>query len=451
MTSTVDGLVDEIRDQLVYIRSLVTASELVWERLPHQEPPMGDWFGWIIEAGRGSGKSFAANMAMVDHINGPPCRKGKKPHSISLIAPTIGDAAETAGRMPGSLTDLQPGTSVVSKTGGTFVEGWPNGSIVRLLGAHTKDDQERLRAAGNRCWVHLEEFAAMRYLTEAWDQMHLGLRLGPRPHWVLTTTPKARPDYLAVVEEIEQRDDVYVTDEVSTADNPHLPESTLSFLYGKYDGTALGGQELHGKRIEEAEGALWSYELIEPNRLKTHLVQTEDAEPTSILGRLIVGVDPPGGKTECGIVAAAAVTTDCLCGTDTPYPHFAVVADASAKLSPNGWANRSIATYRHWDADLIVGEANYGGDMVESNIRTVDTSVSYENVHASRGKRIRAEPIKALYEQGRVHHIGTFSELEAEMVQWIPDESSWSPNRIDALVWALTELAETGEPTLWFV
>jgi len=434
-----------------HLRGLVVANEPVWERLPHQTPPTGDWFGWIIEAGRGSGKSFAANMAMVDHINGPPCRKGKKPHSISLIAPTIGDAAETAGRMPGSLTDLQPGTSVVSKTGGTFVEGWPNGSIVRLLGAHTKDDQERLRAAGNRCWVHLEEFAAMRYLTEAWDQMHLGLRLGPRPHWVLTTTPKARPDYLAVVEEIEQRDDVYVTDEVSTADNPHLPESTLSFLYGKYDGTALGGQELHGKRIEEAEGALWTYELIEPNRLTTHLVTVEDAEPYSILGRLIVGVDPPGGKTECGIVAAAAITTDCLCGTDTPYPHFAVVADESAKLSPNGWANRSIATYQEWDADLIVGEANYGGDMVESNIRTVDTSVSYENVHASRGKRIRAEPIKALYEQGRIHHIGTFAELEAEMVQWIPDESAWSPNRIDALVWALTELAETGEPQLWFV
>ncbi|KKL08037.1 hypothetical protein LCGC14_2579960, partial [marine sediment metagenome] len=171
----------------------------------------------------------------------------------------------------------------------------------------------------------------------------------------------------------------------------------------------------------------------------------------STLGRIVVGVDPPGGATECGIVTAATILTDCLCESDAPYPHFAVVADQSAKLSPNGWANRIVATYQDWTADLIVGEANYGGDMVESNIRTVDSSVSYENVHASRGKRIRAEPIKALYEQGRVHHVGTFSELEAEMVQWIPDESAWSPNRIDALVWALTELAESGEPALWFV
>ena len=180
-------------------------------------------------------------------------------------------------------------------------------------------------------------------------------------------------------------------------------------------------------------------------------MEPDDGEPYSILGRVVVGVDPPGGATECGIVTAAAITTDCLCGSKAPYPYFAVVADQSAKLSPNGWANRIVATYGEWTADLIVGEANYGGDMVESNIRTVDASVSYENVHASRGKRIRAEPIKALYEQGRVHHIGTFSELEAEMVQWIPDESAWSPNRIDALVWALTELAESGEPSLWFV
>ncbi len=428
---------------------LVTAQEPVWERLPHQVPPTGDWFGWILEAGRGTGKSLAANLAMVEHINGPPCRVKGRPHSISLIAPTIGDAAETAGRMPGCLTDLQLGTSVVSKTGGTFVDGWPNGSLVRLLGAHTKDDQERLRAAGNRCWVHLEEFAAMRYLTEAWDQMHFGLRLGPHPRWIITTTPKARPEYLAVVEEMELRDDVTVTTGVSTDDNPHLPESTRTFLYDKYDGTALGEQELHGKRIEEAEGALWSYDLIETNRLTTHL--SKDDEPVSMLGRVVVGVDPPGGVTECGIVAAAAIPTGCLCESDAAYPHFAVVADTSGKLTPNGWGTRTIATYQEWGADLIVAEKNYGGDMVESNIRNIDNTVSYQPVTASRGKRIRAEPIKALYEQGRVHHIGTFPELEAEMVQWIPDESAWSPNRVDALVWTLTELADSGEPQLWFV
>jgi phage terminase large subunit-like protein len=289
----------------------------------------------------------------------------------------------------------------------------------------------------------------MRYLTEAWDQMHLGLRLGPRPRWVMTTTPKARPDYLAVVEEIEQRDDVYVTNEVSTDDNPHLPASTVAFLYDRYDGTSLGGQELHGKRIEEAEGALWSYELIESNRLATHNTET-DPVPESMLGRVVVAVDPPGGATEAGIVAAAVVVHDCLCGSDAPYPHFAVVADASGKLTPNGWGKRTIHTYREWAADRVIGEKNYGGDMVESTLRTIDQSVSYQSVTASRGKRIRAEPVKSLYEQGRVHHVGTFAELEAEMVQWIPDESAWSPNRLDALVWAITELTTVGEPRLWF-
>jgi phage terminase large subunit-like protein len=405
--------------------------------LPHQHPPTGDWFGWILEAGRGSGKSFAANLALVDHLNGPPCISETLPHRAAIIAPTIGDAAETAATDDGALARMQPGARMSTSIGGTTVI-WPNRSQVRLFGAHTRDDVVRLRAGGNRCWVHLEEFAAMRYLEDAWDQMHFGLRLGPRPRWVITTTPKARPEYLAVVEDMEQRDDVFLTSGISTDDNPHVSDEYRAFIYERYDGTSLGGQELHGKRIEEAEGALWSYDLIEDHRL-------EETTP----GRTVVAIDPPGGATECGIVTAAALP-DCDCRNDAPLPHYAVLADDSAKLTPNGWGRRAINTYQEWAADLIVGEKNYGGDMVESNIRNIDPTVNYDNVTASRGKRVRAEPIKGLYEQGRVHHIGTHSELEAEMVQWVPDESSWSPNRVDALVWAITELADVGEPALWF-
>jgi phage terminase large subunit-like protein len=225
-----------------------------------------------------------------------------------------------------------------------------------------------------------------------------------------------------------------VTGGVSTADNPHLPESTRTFLYDKYDGTSLGGQELHGKRIEEAEGALWTYDLIEANRLDT-----------TTPGRTVVAVDPPGGATECGIVTAALLP-DCDCKNDAPQPHFAVLADDSGKLSPHGWGSRTVNTYQEWNADRVVAEINYGGDMVEEIIRNIDPDVPYKDVHASRGKRIRAEPIKGLYEQSRVHHIGTFPELEAEMVQWIPDESSWSPNRVDALVWAITDLSGAKPP-----
>jgi phage terminase large subunit-like protein len=232
--------------------------------------------------------------------------------------------------------------------------------------------------------------------------------------------------------------------------NPHLPASTVAFLYDRYDGTSLGGQELHGKRIEEAEGALWSYGLIEPYRLPVLLTDETDDGP-ALLGRVVVAVDPPGGATEAGIVTAATIPTNCPCGSEAAYPHYVVLADDSAKLTPRGWAHRAIAAYARWSADRIVAEKNFGGDMVESTIRTIDQAVSFEPVTASRGKRIRAEPVKSLYEQGRVHHVGTFAELEAEMVQWIPDESAWSPNRLDALVWAITELGDVGEPALWFV
>ena len=186
--------------RLEYLRDLFEQHQPVWELEPHQVAPVGDWFGWIMEAGRGSGKSFAANMATRDHLNGPACINGNTPHRVALIAPTIGDAAETAAHMPGSLTDLQPGTKLSTQTGGSFIK-WPNKGQVRLFGVHTRDDIERLRAGGNRCWVHVEEFAAWRYLQDAWDQMMFGLRLGPRPRWVMTTTPKARPDYLSIVED----------------------------------------------------------------------------------------------------------------------------------------------------------------------------------------------------------------------------------------------------------
>jgi len=434
-----DGQVAEFEDLR---RRLLGYQE--WERLPHQHPPVGDWFGWILEGGRGSGKSIAANLATRDHLNSPACISTAVPHRAAIIAPTIGDAVETAELIPGALVRLELGAKLRTARGGSIVR-WPNGSQVRLFGVHTRDDVERLRAGGNRCWVHVEEFAAMRYLQEAWDQMMFGLRLGPRPRWVMTTTPKPRPDYLLVVEELEARSDVVVTN-ASTDDNVHLSATQRAYLYERFEGTSLGEQELHGKRITQAEGALWSYHLIETNRIGRPLVDAE-----SDAGRVVVAVDPPGGATECGIVTAATILADCPCGSDATYPHYAVLADDSAKLTPQGWAHRAIAAYEEWSADRIVAEKNFGGDMVESNLRTIDRTISYQPVTASRGKRIRAEPVKSLYEQGRVHHVGTFGELEAEMVQWIPDESSWSPNRLDALVWAITELGDAGQPALWFV
>lgn len=391
--------------------------------LPHQHAPAGSWWFWLLEGGRGSGKSVTASKYIADHLDGPPCISTAVPHRAALIAPTIGDAVESAELNEISLTRIEPGARLTQARGGSMVL-WPNGSQVRLFGTHTRDDFERLRAGGNRCIVWAEELAAWRNLEDSWQQMLFGLRLGPRPQVVASTTPKPRPEYKTIREQAS-----HVTNAHTDA-NPHLNPERREFLYTLFDGTSLGAQELRGELITEAEGALWTMTLINDGRLPPPV------EPD----RVVVAVDPPGGKTEAGIVAAGTLT-DCRCGNG-PLPHFAVLEDVSAKLTPDGWGTRTVDLFWSLGADRVVAERNYGGDMVEQVIRTVDRDVSFRAVTATRGKRVRAEPVKALYEQGRVHHIGYgFEALEAEMVQWIPDESGWSPNRLDALVWALTELS----------
>ncbi len=405
-----------------YVRTLYDRRRSSWEPLPHQHPPDTDWFFWLLEAGRGAGKTAAAAHFVAEHLNGPPCISAALPHRVGLIAPTLGDGIESAALNDQALARLEPGARLRSHGGGTRVD-WPNGSQVRIFGTQNTEDVERLRAGGNRCLYWLEELATWRRLKEAWDLMMFGLRLGPNPRLIGTTTPKARPDYL------KYRDTADIIVGATTLDNPFLNEGQKKRLLEMYEGTSIGEQELFGKVIEEAEGALWTVELIDQHRLD---------EPGT-LGRGVVAVDPPGGATEAGIVTATLIP-HCACGRPR-LPHFAVLDDRSAKLSPDGWGSRAVSAYHEFDLDRVVGESNFGGDMVEAIIRQTDRDVSYKQVRASRGKRIRAEPVKALYEQGRVHHVGLFPELEAEMVQWIPDESVWSPNRMDALVWAITDLA----------
>lgn len=423
------GLYQTRRDYLAELLAKSRGYE-DWTADPHQQAPDGDWFFWLLEGGRGSGKSVAAALYVRDHLNGPPCISDALPHRVALIAPTLGDAVESAELNEIALIRTQPGASIHSSRGGTLVQ-WPNGSQVKLFGVHSRQDVERLRAGGNRCLVWAEELAAWRYLQQGWEMLQFGLRLGPRPHIISSTTPKPRPEYKVIRGQAD-----HIT-KASIVDNLHLGDDVRQRWFDLYDGTALGAQELHGELVEEAEGALWNYQLISAGRLP-------EVEPA----RIVVAVDPPGGATEAGIVAASSVT-DCRCGGDR-LPHFAVLADRSGKLTPDGWGSRAVALFHDLEADRVVGEVNYGGDMVEAVIAGVDRAVPYKAVRASRGKRQRAEPIKALYEQNRVHHIGSFGELEAEMVQWVPDESPWSPNRLDALVWALTELSSTGSPQIWF-
>jgi phage terminase large subunit-like protein len=416
--------VSELQDKVALYRKLNAIVNPPWQALPHQEPPPGDWYFWLMEMGRGTGKTAAAAHYVQAHLNGPPCirGRGRAPHRVLLVAPTIGDGIESAELNDQALTTIEPGAKYTASKGGAGVI-WPNKSQVRIVGTHSKEDIERLRAAGNSCLIWGEELAAWRWIKEAFDIMLPGLRVGPHPQIIATTTPKPRPAY------VEARE---MADEITHAtmrDNPHLNPQQKERLLDLYEGTSIGQQEIEGKLIEEAQGALWDRGMIARDRLTSF----------EGLGRTVVAVDPPGGVTEAGLVVCALLP-DCRCG-GARLPHYAVLEDQSAKLSPEGWGSRSVAMYEDWDADRIVAEKNFGGDMVESTIRTVDPDVPVKLVHASRGKRIRAEPIQALYEQHRVHHIGEHVDLESEMVLWVPDESEWSPNRIDALVWGLTELS----------
>ena len=402
-----------------------------WNPLPHQIPPEGDWWGWLLQAGRGSGKTDAASAWLKDHVEGPPCMPGPIPHRIALIAPTIGDAVETAWRHPSSYRVHSPDGKLSTQAGGTIFS-WPNGSQAKLFGVHTHEDVERLRAGGNNCRAHLEEFAAWRYMKDAWEQLRFGLRIGPDPRWIATTTPKPHK----LLAEIIRRDDVVVT-RATTHDNPYINATFKRTLLEDYEGTRLGRQELMGELLEDVEGAQWTLAQIERDRWN------KDWELK--LRRIVVGVDPSGGVAEIGIVAAGLIQPPCPCDLRVNEPHYAILDDASLIGTPEQWGKAVVSCAQRNGADLITAEVNYGGQMVEATIKAGgrDDRIPYEPVSASRGKEIRAEPISRIYEQGRVHHIQPFPHLEDEMVTWVVGNPS--PNRLDSMVWAMTKLSEKSE------
>jgi phage terminase large subunit-like protein len=253
--------------------------------------------------------------------------------------------------------------------------------------------------------------------------MLLGLRLGADPRGVVTTTPRPKQ----VVRELT-KDETCVVTRGSTYDNAaNLAPSFLSRIVSRYEGTSLGRQELFAELLDDMPGALWTRSLIDANR----------KSDVAGMNRIVVGVDPAisntGDSDYTGIVV-------CGIGQDG---HGYVLEDRSIRGTPEQWASRAVAAFRDWRADRIVAEKNQGGDMVESTIRHVDPNVAYIGVHASKGKIPRAEPISALYEQGRCHHAGLFPELEEQMCNYVPGIEA-SPDRMDAMVWAMTELFDFG-------
>lgn len=400
-----------------------------WQPLPHQIPPAGRWRGWILLAGRGSGKTDACTAYVNQHAMGPPCLSGPAPHWIGIIAPTLGDAVTSCVNGPSGILAHNPSARLVSSPGGLVVR-WPNGAEAKLFGASTPDDVDRLRSGGNRCLVFAEELAAWRHLDAAWAHMKFGLRAGPHAHWVSATTPKPR-QLIKQLDRGEERD-VVVT-RGTTNDNPHLEQEIRDELFESYGGTAMGMQELEGRIIDQDPGALWHREHLELGRV---------VEAPS-MKHVTVGVDPSGGAGEQGIVVVGRLDLPTIIpGLEGPRnrPHGYVLADRTCHLSPNGWGREAVVAALDFEADDIAVEVNYGGDMAVSVIRgaaeALGVPIAIKQVRASRGKRVRAEPVSALAEPDRRqwHHVGTFEQLEDQLCTWTPD-LDWSPDRLDAMVW----------------
>lgn len=385
---------------------------------PEQLPPTGDWLVWMFLAGRGAGKTRSAAEWAIEQ------------------ARTAGSRGALIGRTPADVRDvmIEGESGILACSDPDFMPvyeptkrrlTWPNGSIAT---AYSAEVGNALRGPQHH-WAWADEVSSWTdaklgdAVDTAWNNLMLGLRLGHHPRCAVTTTPKANKLTKAI---LALATTVKTTG--TTYDNlANLAPSFRDTVLATYEGTRIGRQELNGEMLEDVEGALWTVAGIDEDRVAEH----------PDLRRVIVAIDPSGGdgdgNDEQGIIVAGL-------GVDGDYY---ILADRSCKLTPAGWANRAIAAYREFAADRIVAEVNYGGQMVESTITAADRAVPVKIVHASRGKVQRAEPISALYEQHRVHHVGVFPELEDQMTTWVP-ESGDSPDRMDALVWALTELGAGG-------
>lgn len=413
----------ELRDRLAL--ALADRRRAKWEPYPWQTAPATPaTLGiWLMLGGRGTGKTDGCARYMDDHVRGPAC-SSRVPggHRMSIIAPTLGDAAESCFAEPSGLLAHNPSVRMLTRKGGSYVV-WPNGAEAKLFGAHTPEDVERLRAGGNRCLIWLEELAAMRHLGIVLEQSKFGLRLGHHPHFIGSTTPKSRPELVKLL-----TDPRTIITRGKTDEAHHLDPSVRDELYSKYKGTRLGRQELDGELLTDVEGALWKSLMIELERIKP---------PAPQMTRVVVSVDPAATNTsesdETGIIVVG-------CGPSGPEQRGYVLADRSGRYSPGEWARKAVTAYHEYEADAIVAEVNNGGDMVGFAVHTIDASVRYRTVNATRGKQLRAEPVVALYEQRRISHVGTFPELEDQMTTWVPGSGADSPDRLDAAVHGLTDL-----------
>ena len=384
-----------------------------------QLPPEGDWDTWLILAGRGFGKTRTGAEWIRSQV------EDKKARRIALVARTTDEAQSVMIEGESGILNISPHWNMPTYEPSKRKLTWPNGAFALVFSSHEPD---QLRGPQfDAAWC--DELASWEYPEQTWDNLSFALRLGRHPRSVVTTTPKA----IELVRSLPNRPGVHVT-RGSTYDNQdNLPPAFFNGLIDQYDGTRIGRQEIHAELIDEDEDALWKREWIEKARLGSY----------PPIARIVVSIDPAMSarptSSETGIVVV---------GADMRRDHAYVLADESGRLTPNNMALRVAHLFDKFNATQIVVEANAGGNHVETTLRNaIERTLPIKSIRARHGKQIRAEPVAALYEQGRVHHVGRFPALEDQMCTWTPDLGpSHSPDRADALVHAVTDLILNRNP-----
>lgn len=384
-----------------------------WAR-PNQLPPDGDWTTWLILAGRGFGKTrCGAEWVRKQAKTYPGCR-------IALVGLTAADCRDVIVEGESGILAVHPEVDRPLYESSKRRVTWANGSMATLYNASEPD---QLRGPQHH-FALVDELAKFPAAQELWDQLAFGLRLGEHPQVMVTTTPRPIP----IIKRLMALPNTVVTRGKTMDNRANLATGAVDALIERYAGTRLGRQELDGEIIDDVPGALWTRQMIDTTRVKE----------APQMARVVVAVDPSGtaGEDDEGdaigiVVAGRGIDGRCY-----------VLADRTCKLSPEGWARMAVTAYHQFDADRLVAERNFGGAMVKAVIRQADRDVPFKEVAASRGKSVRAEPVSALYEQGRVSHVGGFPDLEDEMVLFTSGGymGDQSPNRADALVWAITEV-----------
>lgn len=376
-----------------------------WAR-PEQLIPPGDWYVWFVLAGRGWGKTRTGAETVRRWV--------KNYRFVNILGPTADDARDVMVEgESGILSICMLAERPVYKKSDRLLL-WPNGCKTLIF---TADEPERLRGKQHeKLWA--DEIGAWRYPEEAWDNAMLGLRLGDNPQAVVTSTPRPTKQ----IKELLVDPGTIVTRGTTYDNKANLSAKFFKKIISKYEGTRLGRQELKAELLEDTPGALWNIALLDQTRL----------ESAPALIRIVVAVDPEASSN------AEAAETGIIVGGLADNGHAYILSDATTQGTPAEWGGAAVRAYHFHSADAMVGEVNNGGEMVGYTIYTLDATVNFKAVRATRGKYLRAEPISALYERGLIHHVGVFGALESQMTTWVPGQKS--PDRLDALVWLLTEI-----------